>query len=276
MTLTPVLTLAPLASDALRAPAGVPGRLSFLPVSLLVVDSRYQRPIREKGLAMIRRIAEGFDWRRFTPLVVAPVDGSDTYAIVDGQHRAAAARMRGDIRELPCWIIEGDLKQQARAFMAINSGGNVPGLAGWHAALAAGEPDALAVFQVCQEAGVQIARYPAAARHRKPNETLAPDAVRRKLAALGAGPVVRALASLRRAGSLRGDSMLSRELIYAASEICAAHPGLPAGALDAALATKSAAEWGYKSTQMRHDLRINGPEACSRLIAAALNDVSRT
>src|SRR5437868_11859154 len=74
--------------------------LRWLPIDRLVIDDSYQRPIAFAGRRNINAIANAFDWRRFSPVIVAPVEGG-SYAIVDGQHRTTAAAAIG-ITSVPC------------------------------------------------------------------------------------------------------------------------------------------------------------------------------
>jgi ParB-like nuclease domain len=66
----------------------------------LVVDVTYQREIGRRGAVNVNQIAENFDWSKFAPVIVAPVEGGQ-FAIVDGQHRTAAAMLRGQ-EKVPC------------------------------------------------------------------------------------------------------------------------------------------------------------------------------
>jgi hypothetical protein len=78
--------------------------LEFRRLCDLKIDPSYQRSI-EIGTSqtLIRRIAMFWDWSLCQPLAVARrADGA--LMVVDGQHRLAAARLRGDIYDLPCVI----------------------------------------------------------------------------------------------------------------------------------------------------------------------------
>ncbi|MEA2772249.1 MAG: hypothetical protein QOD93_5211 [Acetobacteraceae bacterium] len=70
------------------------------------------------GSVNIARIAEYFEWSKFSPVIVAPVEGG-LFSIIDGQHRATAAALRG-VPEVPCEIVHIDRTRQAEAFAAIN------------------------------------------------------------------------------------------------------------------------------------------------------------
>jgi hypothetical protein len=131
--------------------------LIWIETSKLVVDGAYQREIGKRGRQNVQLIAEHFDWSKFAPVIVAPVEGG-LYAIVDGQHRTTAAMLRG-IEQVPSQVVQADRAQQAAAYAAVN--GNVTKTTPqqlFHARLAAGEEDAEAVALVCLSGGVEILR----------------------------------------------------------------------------------------------------------------------
>jgi hypothetical protein len=84
------------------------------------------------------------------------------YAVLDGQHRLDATRARGDITSLPCLVIDGhDLQQQSSSFVVINSRRvSLTSLAKFHAAVGAGDPDAVSIKDLCDECGIEILRVP--------------------------------------------------------------------------------------------------------------------
>lgn len=132
-------------------------RLDWIPITSLVIDPEYQREISYVGRKNIRHIAAHFNWSMFTPVIVAPVGGSQ-FAIVDGQHRTTAAALCR-IEKVPCAIIEAVRGEQAAAFRAIN--GNTTRLHAiqlFHAAVSAGDSQARKVVEVCAAAGVKVAR----------------------------------------------------------------------------------------------------------------------
>lgn len=131
--------------------------VQWIEISMLLVDLTYQRDIGKRGTANIKSIAEHFDWSKFAPVIVAPIEGGN-FALVDGQHRATAAMMRG-IKSVPCQVVQADRAQQAAAYSAVN--GNVTKTTPqqlFHARVAAGEGDALRLLDICAAAGVEIVR----------------------------------------------------------------------------------------------------------------------
>ena len=183
--------------DAYARPEGcaAPGpapMLQWLDIATLVVDDRYQRPIYGAGHKNVRAIAAAFQWSRFAPLIVAPVEGG-RFAIIDGQHRATAALLCG-VAQVPCQVITADAGDQAAAFRAINGQvTRIHSLAVQHAALMAGDAAAIAIRDACAAAGVTILRYPVAASMLKPGETLALGAITDCLRLYGREVVVQAL-----------------------------------------------------------------------------------
>ena len=158
--------------------------LQWIEISDLVIDPAYQREIHRSGARNVSRIAREFDWPKFAPVIVAPVDGG-RYAIVDGQHRTTAAAARG-VTSVPCQVIIVDLADQAAAFAAIN--GNVTKMSAMqiHAArVAAGDEAARELESVCASAGVRICRYPIPADKMKPGDTLAVTVLSKQMKTFG-------------------------------------------------------------------------------------------
>lgn len=214
----------PIAPSRIAPAKGAPGELRIVPLSSLLVDSRYQREISELGRTNVRNIGENFDWTKFTPLIVAPIEAEEfkgRFAVVDGQHRAAAVKARGDIQEVPCWLIQALTLQQAQAFIAINAKTtHVTTTAVWYARLAANEPDAIAAFEVCKKAGVQIMRFPDAVAQRTASQTVAVVEIHKARVFHGDAAVIKALKILVQAGQLRGRCLLTRSFIRAVVNLC--------------------------------------------------------
>jgi hypothetical protein len=135
------------------------------------MDASYQRSTNnEASTRLITSIAANFDWRLCAPLVVSRRDGG-SFAVIDGQHRTLAARLRGDIPQLPCCVFtyEGP-EDEAKMFIASNrSRKPMNRLDDFHAALAAGDSEAHMLQQIVTDAGLTIARNTASAAW-KPGE----------------------------------------------------------------------------------------------------------
>ena len=168
-----------------RAPdVGPAPLLQWIPINQLVVDAAYQRPILGAGRQNVNRIAAHFDWTKFAPVIVAPIEGG-LFAVVDGQHRTTAALLVG-ISSVPCQVIQADPSRQASAFRAINgSTTRVSALALHAAAIVAGDTDAVALDRVCREAGVEILRYPVSSDRIRPGQTLALEVLNKGWRTLG-------------------------------------------------------------------------------------------
>jgi hypothetical protein len=147
----------------LPSPLPAPGKhpeLRWIPISDLVVDNDYQRPISGAGTSNVRKIAANFKWSCFAPVVVAQVGAK--FAIVDGQHRTTAAALIG-IEEVPCMVISATPCEQALAFKEINGATTKMSRQAIHSAsVAAGDKDAHELEDVARRAGVTILRYPVA------------------------------------------------------------------------------------------------------------------
>lgn len=185
-----------------RAGLSHPGpapQLDWLPIARLVFDDSYQRPIKQQGVRHVQTIARQFDWRRFAPVIVAPVEGG-VYAVIDGQHRTHAAALRG-IETVPCQIVQADRMMQARAFAGMN-GNQAIRLAPYQvhrAAVIADDARALRVEHVCEQAGVHIAGNTPADKMER-GDTVAVNTIYRAVKEHGEPVVIAALEAITKAG----------------------------------------------------------------------------
>lgn len=166
--------------------------LEWIKTDRFVVDATYQREIGKRGKLNIQHIAENFDWSKFAPVIVAPVEGG-RYAIVDGQHRTTAAMLRG-VEKVPCQIVQADRAQQAAAYAAVN--GNVTKTTPhqlFHAKLAAADEAAIALEEVCRAGGVTILRRNLVQAKMGVGETQAVGALSRCLRTYGRNTLITAL-----------------------------------------------------------------------------------
>ncbi|MBY9045400.1 ParB/RepB/Spo0J family partition protein, partial [Pseudomonas fluorescens] len=169
-----------------------------------------------RGADNIVAIAPAFKWSKFAPVIVAPI-GEGLFAIIDGQHRATAAALRG-FEAVPCAIIQVDDADQADAFVAINANVTAMSPLQLHAAhLAAGNSGAAELTEVCREAGVTICRYPVPANKMKPGDTLAVGMLQSVLARFGREVLVAALCCITQ--TRRGNPGMIRKQIVEA--LCA-------------------------------------------------------
>lgn len=177
-------------------------RLHWIAIANLRVDPRYQRDLEGvKSAKNIIDIAANFSWKKFAPCVVAETEpDSGIFAIIDGQHRTTAAALRGR-RDVPCLIVDADVREQARAFAAINGNVTAVSTLQMHAArVAAGEEEAGAVDEACAAGGVAICRYPIKLDTMKVGETLAVSTLYRQLNRYGRETLVAALSCITKTG----------------------------------------------------------------------------
>jgi len=177
--------------------AGAKPRLQWTAISLLRIDPAYQREVLRAGEKNILNIAQNFEWAKFTPVIVAELKG-DLFAIIDGQHRTIAAALRG-MKDVPCQVVDADPRKQAEAFVAVNGSVTAMTKLQLHVArVAAAEPKALALDQVCAEADVTICRYPVPGNKMKPGETLAVGSLQSLFDKYGRETLVAALSCITR------------------------------------------------------------------------------
>lgn len=170
----------------------------WLAIAELRIDDRYQRPIGQRGKTQVRRIAERFRWSRFAPIIVAPIEGG-LFAVIDGQHRCHAAKLRG-IKSVPCMIVTVDTAEQAEAFVEINTRQiAVLGAVLHKSRVISGEPKAVALQAICERAGVSIIT-PRAQAELKRGDTFAAATLYKAHDSYGDETLTRALEAIVKAG----------------------------------------------------------------------------
>lgn len=176
---------------AVAAPGALP-ELKWLLVDALRVDMEYQRPLMKNGRANIARIVAEFRWSRFSPLIVMSA-GDGLYCIIDGQHRAIAARRLG-IVSVPCQIVAATSSEAASIFAAVN--GNVTPMTPqnlYRAALAAREAWAVEIDRMTRKARVEVLTYPVELSKQKARQTMIVATLRQRIRMFGADTVAIAL-----------------------------------------------------------------------------------
>jgi len=164
--------------------------MMWVEVANLVVDCRYQRAITTSGRRAVQRIADGFDWRKYEPILIAPAEGG-TFAVVDGQHRAHAAGVCG-IKTIPAMCVPMTLAEQAQGFAAINRDRiRISLIQIYRAELVVGAGWALACKAAVEDAGCSLATSNQSAASKKPGHVFAIGLIRRMVAA-GEGAAVTA------------------------------------------------------------------------------------
>ena len=139
------------------APRGAPPVLQNLSLSQLAIDPAYQRAIDGPGRKLISEIARAWDWSLCQPLVVARRPGGELF-VIDGQHRLAGARARGDIPWLPCVVVDHATPAgEAASFVALNARRRpLTPMALFRADVASGNPAAIEVQHLVEAAGLRL------------------------------------------------------------------------------------------------------------------------
>lgn len=146
--------------------------LQYCSPEQLQIDQDYQRTLETgPSKTLIRRIAMFWDWGLCQPLIVARRADGGLY-VVDGQHRLEAAKLRGDIWQLPCVVASyANAAEEAASFVALNQNRRPLGaLDIFKAALLAGDEAAVTIRRALEETDLELART-------SNNQCMAPGAV---------------------------------------------------------------------------------------------------
>ena len=172
------LRLVEVQEQDLRTPAEQPAPiLDWIQIDRLRIDDGYQRALGRVNMTAIRRIADNFQWSRFTPVLVAPIEGG-LFAIIDGQHRTHAALMCG-FSTVPAMVVHVPRSEQARAFQWVNQQSiRVTPHQVFRAAMAAGDGWAAACAEAVKAAGCELMAYNATSSVKKPGQVWAINLVR--------------------------------------------------------------------------------------------------
>ena len=144
----------------LNPPLGNMPVLQFLQPGQLVIDASYQRSVEAGDSQMlIRRIAQHWNWDLCQPLVISRREGQ--LFVIDGQHRLAAARLRGDIAQLPCVVIDyASAADEAASFVHLNQQRRpLNQLDLFKAALASEDANAMAIMAALERASLALAPH---------------------------------------------------------------------------------------------------------------------
>ena len=151
------------ATDRLKVnpPLGMMPELQYLQPDLLQVDQSYQRTLdTDASRTLVRGIAQHWNWDLCQPLVVARRDGGTLY-VIDGQHRLAAARLRGDIAQLPAVVVQyASAADEAASFVHLNQQRRpLTKIDLFKAALASGDSEATTLLRAVEDARLSIAPH---------------------------------------------------------------------------------------------------------------------
>jgi predicted RNA binding protein YcfA (HicA-like mRNA interferase family) len=130
--------------------------LRFLRADQLVVDNRYQRPLK---VQWARYLLDNWQDNLLGVLTVSERDKNCDFAepgslsLLEGQHRVATLIARGEgARKVPCIVMKGlSLAQEADVYIGRNTVSVQTQLALYHAKLAALDPLATGVHRVVEE-----------------------------------------------------------------------------------------------------------------------------
>jgi hypothetical protein len=131
-----------------------PGEMEMIDKGLLEIDPVYQRPENQDK---VKAIARDWSWIACGALIVAlRPDGS--YYVMDGGHRASAAKLRADIKRLPCVVFMTEcVEEEARGFLNANTLRRpMTMLEKFKALVAINDPIAVKVKDLIREAGYRI------------------------------------------------------------------------------------------------------------------------
>ncbi|MFN3646260.1 MAG: ParB N-terminal domain-containing protein [Gemmobacter sp.] len=215
--------------------------LQWLTLAELVIDERYQRPLCEINWAAIRRIAAAFDWSRFTPVVVAPVEGG-RFAVIDGQHRVHAAALCG-VERVPAMVALIAPQAQAQAFIDINSKAiKVSGHHLYRAALVAGEAWAIRARNAVAAADCVLMEWNnVKAADKRPGQVYCIGLVRRLVEAGHSGALTAGLRAIRAVDEGRKTELYTDMILTPWLNALALHPA--AQALDLAAFLRRHSPW---------------------------------
>lgn len=170
--------------------------LDWVPVAKIVIDDDFQRPLNRNNWDAIKRIAADFQWSRFAPVLLAPIEGG-LYSCIDGQHRAHAAAICG-FERVPAMITIVSKAEQARAFVHVNSTqirATAPQVL--RAAIAAKEPWAIQCRDAVEAAGCKLMVFNKSTADKKAGEVFAVQLVRALVLGGKAWAVTAGLSALR-------------------------------------------------------------------------------
>jgi len=135
--------------------------LQYLTPQQLQIDARYQRTLEsDASKTLVRQIAQNWSWDLCQVLVVARRDDGALF-VIDGQHRLEAAKLRGDIGQLPAVVVNyASAQDEAAAFVHLNQARKpLTRIDLFKAAVASEDGEALAIVEAIQAAGLTIASH---------------------------------------------------------------------------------------------------------------------
>lgn len=208
--------------------------LQWVKIAAMVIDDRYQRPLNAGNWKSIRSIAADFRWARFTPVLLAPIEGG-RYAVIDGQHRVHAAALCG-IKSVPAMIVLIAVAEQASAFIEINRARTaVTPLNIYRAALASGEAWAIKARDAVQDGGCMLMEINRSTKDKKPGQVFCVGFIRKLVERGAAAAITTVLAALRETDASGNVALYSDYVLGPIMSAAAFFPGLTVRDLAAVL-----------------------------------------
>lgn len=213
---------------------GAQPELIWVDIDDIIVDHNYQREIKPQVVA---RILREFSWPRFGALSLArQPDGK--YAVVDGQHRLAAAKHHPRVSAVPAAVFQASgMIEEASVFLGINTTRTaVTTVERFWAGITAGDAAMLRIRDVLAKADCEVVATPgppASARY-----TNAVSAVGRSIEKYGDSPTTKAAMTLKAAWP-KDHSALAGVLIQALARIYRNNKAIDPERLVGALKTRS-------------------------------------
>lgn len=185
-----------LGDEAELPPVGPLPEIIWVDPRSLVVDERYQRSLSRRSLALIRQIATGWDWAKFTPPICSRLpDGR--LAVDDGQHTSIGAASHPGVTSIPVLVTHSvELEERAASFLAHNTAKlGMTAMQLHHAAVAAGDPVAVGVQRAADAVGIAVLR--SQPQRFPPSSTIAVSALAAVYRRVGEAGLVRVLTVLK-------------------------------------------------------------------------------
>lgn len=167
--------------------ANRPPELLWVKPTELYVDESYQRTLSRRSVGLITRVLKSWDWTHVKPPIVCR-DETGRLEVIDGQHTAIAAASHPEIDKIPVMLVQArSVADRARAFVGHNQDRIAVTPAQIHYSMvAARDPGAIAVDDVCRAAGVKVLKYPPSSNQFKPGDSMSIKGLQKLVQVFGA------------------------------------------------------------------------------------------
>jgi hypothetical protein len=177
MSLRPIAAMEIPGVEPAASEAFAPEFLWVAPETLFV-DEDYQRNLSERSVTLIRRIVAQWSWLAFKPPIC--IRDGDALHVIDGQHTAIAAASHPAIKTIPIMLLPA-VERESRALSFVRHNRDriqVTPHQVHFALVAAGDPDALTLKQICDRARARVLKYPPSYGRYRPGDIMAIGALR--------------------------------------------------------------------------------------------------